>query len=268
MGTTKSKGRKDELDRFFTPDEVSQRCIDSLDLGKYDVIIEPSAGGGSFSNKIEGVIAYDIEPAADGIQKADWFEVDKSQFKGKVLIVGNPPFGQQNSLATRFFNESATFAETIAFILPKTFRKASIQNRLDLNFHLSSELDLGDVAFDMEGEKITVPCVFQVWDRGAAKRKKKRLRTTTELFDFVSKDEADFRIQRVGGNAGKASFDLNYSVQSNYFVKNRTDMTNEEFVELINNTVFAGATDTVGPKSVGKGEMIATLEEILLEEEN
>ena len=109
-----------------------------------------------------------------------------------------------------------------------------------------------------------VPCVFQIWDRNIIPRKKKRLKTTTELFDFTTKDNADFRIQRVGGNAGKASKELNYSAESNYFIKNKSKYSIDELITIINNLKFPSIEFTVGPKSLSKGELIATLEEELL----
>lgn len=179
-------------------------------------------------------------------------------------MCGNPPFGQQNSLAIDFFNESANFCHTIAFILPLSFKKDSIQNRLNLEFHLIDEIILGDCEFLLKNEDvINVPCVFQVWSKKSEKRQPVKLKTVSTLFDFVDKSKADFRIQRVGGNAGKASFDLTKSPSSNYFIKNKTDLSNEEFVDLVNQLKFPTIEFTVGPKSLSKGELIAIIEENL-----
>ena len=38
-------------------------------------------------------------------------------------------------------------------------------------------------------------------------------------------------------------------------------LTNENFIELINNLIFPSIEYTVGPKSLSKGELIAILEE-------
>ena len=89
------------------------------------------------------------------------------------------------------------------------------------------------------------------------------MKTTSSLFDFVDKDEADFRIQRVGGNAGKASFDLTKSASSNYFIKNKSNISNELFVALVNSLTFPSIEFTVGPKSLSKGELVEILEENL-----
>lgn len=261
---TKSNGQKDSLDRFYTPINTVEKCLSLLDLNKYDLCIEPSAGTGNFLRYLPNAIGYDLCPEANNIITADWLTLDKTQFieYNKILVCGNPPFGEQSNLAIAFFNESAKFANTIAFILPLSFKKDSIQNKLDLHFSLVNEILLEDCLFYLKNqEEIKVPCVFQVWERQSTLRKKVILKTTSNLFNFVKKNEADFRIQRVGGNAGKASFDLTKSESSNYFIKNLSNKTNEEFVAFINNLNFPTITYTVGPKSLSKGELVTTIEE-------
>lgn len=256
-GTTKSRGQKDSLDKFYTKKEVAKRCIDFVgDLKVFDDVIEPSAGSGSFSSQISECLAFDLKPEVEGIIEADWFEVNKEQFSENSLVIGNPPFGVQSSLAVGFFNESAKFAKKIAFILPLSFKKDSVQNRLDLNFKLIDEFVLEPNSFTLNGELYDVPSVFQVWERTATKRKKKTLPMISKNFEFVERVEADIRVPRVGGNAGRASLDLDGAASSNYFIKNKTEMSNEEFVLLINSVTFPGVAYTVGPKSLPKGEMV------------
>ena len=266
-GETKSNGQKDIFDRFYTTSETVKKCLKLINFNNYDCIIEPSAGTGSFINYFPKNISqysFDINPKHEKIIKADWFEVDKNQFNKykSILVCGNPPFGQQNTMAINFFNEAAKFCNTIAFILPLSFKKDSIQNRLNLNFSLENELILSDCNFLLQNKTyIKVPCVFQIWEKTNTPRKPIKLKTTTDLFDFTDKENADFRIQRVGGNAGKASFDLNKSPSSNYFIKNKTKIKNEDFIDFVNQLSFPTLEFTVGPKSLSKGELIAIIEE-------
>lgn len=263
-GTTKSLGEKDLLDRFYTKESIAAQCISLIDnIEQYDVIIEPSAGTGSFSIPLN-CLAYDLAPAADGIEEADWFDVDKTVFSRNSLVIGNPPFGVQCNLAVNFFNESAKFCKTIAFILPLSFKKRSVKDRLDKYFWLEKEWILPSNSFILNGKDYDVPCVFQIWTRRDKQREKLKQVTTTYLFKFVKdKKEADFRIQRVGGNAGKASYNLDVSAQSNYFIKNTSVYTNDELMRIINETVFSDIAYTVGPKSLSKTELILTLEEVI-----
>ena len=71
-------------------------------------------------------------------------------------------------------------------------------------------------------------------------------------------------MQRVGGNAGKASLDLNRSPSSNYFIQNLSNLSNEDFVTLINTLTFPTIAFTVGPKSLSKGELVSVIEQALI----
>lgn len=261
--TTKSKGRKDPLDKFYTSTDAVKQCLKQLDLSIYDCIIEPSAGNGSFLKELRkqtsNVFGYDIQPEAEEIINTDWFKLDKSIFAEykNILICGNPPFGQQNTLAIKFFNEASIFCDTIAFILPPSFRKQSIQSKLNPHFWLIKDIEITNNEFILpNSNKITVPCVFQVWEKRNEKRIVVATKEENKYFVFCKKEDADFRIQRVGGNAGKADVNLNYSVQSNYFVKNISSLPNSQLINIINSIEFTNITDTVGPKSLSKIELI------------
>lgn len=267
-GETKSIGQKDKYDRFYTKNHVAIKCIQLINriygLEEFDCIIEPAAGDGAFSRYLIQSIAYDIapDPADPNINCADWFEVDKSQFSDfeNILVIGNPPFGEQSRLAIDFFN-SCGFANVIAFIMPLSFKKKSMMNRLDLRFHLRAEIDLDPQSFTLYGDDYAVPCVFQVWEKRYEPRQKYKKKTTTDLFEFVDKDEADFRVARVGGSAGKASYDLDYSPNSNYFIKATTPVVSaEQLYDLINEIKFPSVEWTVGPKSLSKTELIEEIE--------
>lgn len=70
-GTTKSLGRKNQFDKFYTKASTIQECIKLLNLNEFDCIIEPSAGNGSFLQFLPHFFAYDIEPEGNNIIKAD-----------------------------------------------------------------------------------------------------------------------------------------------------------------------------------------------------
>lgn len=266
-GTTKSQGNKQEFDKFYTKPEIVDQCLNYLDLTKFDCIIEPSAGGGAFSNKIPRVFAFDLVPENENIQQADWLKLDKTQFEQykNILVIGNPPFGNNGKLAKKFLVESMKFADTVAFVLPKSFKKNSVKNRLPLDFVTILEIDLPVNSFTLNDNDYSVPCVFQVWQKTESMREKVVMKNKSALIDFTTIDKADFRIQRVGGRAGKASLNLDVSVNSNYFVKNNSGMSNEELIEMINSLVFPSINDTAGPRSLPKGELISVLEKTVLE---
>ena len=41
------------LDQFYTNSDIAQKCIDTIDVSKYDIVVEPSAGMGAFYNLID-----------------------------------------------------------------------------------------------------------------------------------------------------------------------------------------------------------------------
>mgnify|MGYP004663672797 FL=1 len=191
------------LDKFYTKKEVAQECIDLIpDFGKYDLIVEPSAGNGAFSTLIK-CQAYDIEPEADGITKKDWFEVKKLNGE-HILVIGNPPFGERSKSAKSFIRHSiALDVETIAFILPDTFGKLSNQSVFPKEWRLIIEHKISDCHFSTKEGEYYVPCSFYVWTREAgSKNLRQRKAPPTSDFMFLSCGDvsADFSIN---GNSGR-----------------------------------------------------------------
>lgn len=264
-GTTKAGGQKHELDKFYTKPETALACINKVDeLRDYDLVIEPSAGSGAFSDQIEGCVAYDLEPEHPEIIQKDWFTVEEARDGRRILVIGNPPFGQQNSLAIRFINHAAKFATTIAFILPKSFMKESVQNLLNPNLHLTYNEVLPANSFTLHGEDMSVPCVFQIWEYDSSRVREKSAVIQHTGFSFVKKNSnPDLYIQRVGGKAGHAGTDWEHrSEQSNYFVKLDEGATAVDLVDHINSLPFEVRNHSVGPRSLSKKELIKELTDV------
>lgn len=148
------------LDQYYTSDESAQHCIDKTReiLGSLVTeIIEPSAGNGSFSNKLRKCIAYDLEPKADGIIQQDFLKLDIPYKKGR-LFIGNPPYGSRNNLAKAFCNKAFELGDFVAFILPIS----QLNNTQSIyKFDLIYSEDLGRQ--DYSGRKIH--CCFNIYKR-------------------------------------------------------------------------------------------------------
>ena len=207
------------MDQFYTKTKIASKFIDVLvkkiDLTDFDVLLEPSAGTGSFYKLLdkEKRQGLDIEPKCDGILKMH-FLTFKPYISQKYITIGNPPFGRGCSQAVQFFNKAATFSDTIAFIIPRTFKRVSIQNKLNLNFHLvhSEDLPLKPCCFE---PKMDAKCCFQIWVKKEKKRKKVRYPKTHTDFKFVHwgpldqnnqptpPTEADFALKAYGSNCGE-----------------------------------------------------------------
>lgn len=253
-----------KLDQFYTKKEIAKICYDlvskTINVSNY-TLIEPSAGEGTFSDLFhENKIALDLDPKKDNIIKQDFFDFTINTKNN--IIIGNPPFGKNSSLAIKFFNRSALFSEYICMILPKTFKKDSVINKLDFSFHLLKEIDLPKNSFIFDNKDYDVPCIFQIWKKMEKKRKKIVQKQTTEHFDFVSKSNGDIAIRRVGGLAGKVieNFET-YKEPSHYYIK-----INKNKKEIINTLKKCyqdfnkKAKNTAGNPSLSKHELITTFE--------
>lgn len=239
--------RKIDLEKFYTKPDVAKFCLKHLDLEKYDRVIEPSAGNGSFSSLVPGCEAYDLRPENENIKQQDFFEFKTE--KGKILVLGNPPFGRQSNLAIKFINHAATFAKTIAFILPKSFSKESMMEKLDRHLHCINVIDLPENSFYYNDESYNIPCNFYIFENLEQEREKPK-KYITEDFEFVKKEEADYSIRRVGFYAGKIE-DLEVSKESHYFIKDKNNA-----IDILKNLKYQTALDTVGARSISKNEIV------------
>jgi|UniRef100_A0A6C0IP89 hypothetical protein len=269
---------RNPIDKYYTKRDIVDVCIDMVK--KYlkirktmDIVIEPSAGSGVFYNAIStlcnNIRMFDIFPDSDIVVKKDFLEVSPDNIcPGKdvnemtIHTIGNPPFGRQSSLAIKFIKHASTFSKTISFILPKSFKKDSMRKAFPLSFHLLYECDLPEKSFTVNGEDHDSPCIFQIWERKSFNRKIPEV-PPPNGYVFVKKEkEPMLSLRRVGVFAGKVDISIHdKSEQSHYFIK----ITNETLIEKINeiveymNSVAYEFNNTVGPKSISKGEFIVEL---------
>lgn len=181
------------LDKFYTKPEIARMCVDAASpfIGER-MVIEPSAGSGSFLKWLPaGSIGYDVVPEIEGIICKNYLDVDIPE---GVAVVGNPPFGKRGSLAKSFIKNSLQ-ADIIAFILPSTFRKETMQKVFPDNFSLVLDLALPTNSFTAEGGDFNIPCVFQVWSRVhnfVNLRESAKVKQTTNDFNFVKKEDSNW----------------------------------------------------------------------------
>lgn len=171
------------LDKFYTNIDVAKRCYDFLisiypDL-ENKLFLEPSAGNGSFLNFLNHYIALDIKPEDNRITQQDFLSWDTT--KNDLITIGNPPFGSRSKTAIQFFNHAAEYSEIIAFIVPVSFMKWSVQKELSSQFSLIDYFYLEKNSFTSDKKPYEIRTVFQVWvknnssyDKGINKRLKKQ----------------------------------------------------------------------------------------------
>ena len=208
-GNTRITGKE----QFYTPAELARDLF--TDVAKVvpnlaeRVVIEPAGGTGAFIKAakkfgVAEVVSFDIEPKHAGITAQNFLEAEIDL--KKAVTISNPPFGRNNSLSIPFFNKAAEHSDYIAFIVPRSWRKWSVINRLDQRFHLIFDKDIQIDYVDDQGEELSnknrLATCFQIW------QKRKVARPIVSVVDnqFIKKvkpAEADVSLTIFGFNCGK-----------------------------------------------------------------
>jgi hypothetical protein len=271
------KFRSNLTDKFYTRPEVAATCLQQLLplVPPTALWLEPAAGAGAFVTALQSSrpsatwVARDLEPppsAPPNTQKGDFLAMTRADLgpvaAGRPLVVfGNPPFGRQATLARRFVGHAAALgADWIAFILPRSFQKPSLQRAFPLEYRLQKEIALAPNAFLVNGVAYDVPCVFQIWARGVGARAVEAPAQPAG-FQYVKAGEAyDIAVRRVGGLAGRAfeaAAGRQFAVQSHYFVKLDRPEAAAQICSVLCAHEFP--SNTTGPRSLSKGEVTPIL---------
>ena len=281
------KHRTNTNDQFYTSNAVAKQCVQWIITAvsgggsgaPYDdeyLWIEPSAGTGAFLRQLPPEftkIGLDIDPKCDDIVKQDYLTWQAPTVAKKgVIVFGNPPFGRQSSLAKAFIAKSCSFANIIAFILPKSFTKPSMYNAFHPCFHRVFNQELDKNAFIINGgAAYDVPCVFQIWEKRATERPKDE-KVAPIGFEYIAAatsptTPSTFALRRVGGLAGKCYTDTaTRSAQSHYFIRLNDTVSpahHAAIISKINKHTFP--SNTVGPRSLSKSEVNVVLNQIIAE---
>lgn len=275
MEGKQTKGlKRNTIDKYYTKDIVVELCLNLvkqyIEINTDDLIIEPSAGNGSFITGIKSLTSnfrfYDLEPDNNEIIKQDYLLYDYGIVKNtysKIHIIGNPPFGRQSSFAIKFIKKSCEFCDSVSFILPKSFKKDSLKKTFPLNFHLIFEIDLPDKSFLVDGIEHNVPCIFQIWRKKDVNRIV-NAKLEPNNFIFVENTEnPDISFRRVGVNAGTIDKQINEkSVQSHYFIKFTNELSTTDNIHNLSIITY-DFNNTVGPRSISKQELIKEFNKVL-----
>lgn len=212
-------------EQYYTDSSVVDICMQEVmnHINITDMnLLEPAGGTGEF---IEGfrrfgiadscILSYDIEPKHSMVQKASFFDVEITKGTRPLICITNPPFGRANSLSKKFFNHAAKSCDYICFLVPKSWRKWSVINSLDDNFHLVGDIEMPANCFYMSDgsrkEKDVLKTVFQVWEKRSIKRKKiivpdhGLIRKVKGLKSGDQVADADFSMVVFGYSAGRVT---------------------------------------------------------------
>ena len=277
---TKQKVRKEGLDKFYTLPECSKKCIDKTcelyDITRWDLIIEPSAGNGSFFLQIpsDKKIGIDILPEDENIIKQDFLDYYPPENKEIILVIGNPPFGRVSSLAIKFFNHSAKWATVIAFIIPRTFRKISVQNRLDDRFHLVYDEEIPNKPCCFTPE-MSVKCCFQIWEKKENKRELLELPKTHNDWEFLKLGKrdsawqptpplnADFALRAYGGKIGEIKTEGLNELRPKSWHWFKSNIDKNILIDRLAKLDYSNSVNTARQNSMGRAELVALYTEYM-----
>lgn len=274
MAQDTGKFRTNTKDQYYTKSSVAAKCVAKIhELCPQSAgwqWIEPSAGNGVFLNALSAdydKVGIDLDPHGPGIIQGNFLDWVPTSLK-KGIYFGNPPFGKQGSLAKSFIKHAASVGWLIAFILPRSFVKPSMNRAFPLKWHCIHSEELEKNAFEVNGVAYDVPCVFMIWEKRATDRIVEAA-VVEDGFTYVKKGEPlHIAFKRVGGLAGKCYPFITgavYNPQFHYFL-----YLDEAYVphigtiiERVNAHVFP--SNTVGPRSLSKSEANVVLNRVLAE---
>ena len=209
LGNTRVTGKE----QYYTPKPLAlelvaqiEKVLDPL-AGK--TILEPAGGTGAFIEAVQAkgvtrVISFDIEPLHELVTQGNFLEQEIKETN--LITISNPPFGRNNSLSIPFFNHAAKVSDAICFIVPRSWRKWSVTNRLDLGFELALDLDIEIDYVDSDGTPLSnknhLATCFQIWKKADAPRTLVRV-IDKGIIEKVSPDQADVSLTIFGYGCGK-----------------------------------------------------------------
>jgi len=256
-----------QADQFFLLPQQAQHLAQWIKtkpfFSKVTRIIDPCTGAGAISKFFPNCERYDLHPQDNETKQQDYLTSNfKPSTDGGTLVIQNSPYGSHNNLAIAFFQKSAQFADYIAQVVPRTFRRMSIQNKLHNQWQLVDQYDLPYKSFYLpaEGKIIPydVPSTAQLWQRVEEPRTITPQRKDSQLFQWTrDANEADFAIRMHGRRAGqlvpKEEFNMIDSSPSFYFIKG--DITPFEKVDW-----DKLGNDVMGPRHLSKPDIVAAVE--------
>jgi len=228
--------KKSSFDKFYTnrgvATDLKEMTFALLGHQRPQHVIEPSAGGGSFLNAGDEIVPFDLFPdkglspeltwrilhpdqlgfsvGVDGTLDPAFLQILRDEIgRGEnLLAIGNPPFGTKSVLAADFVNEFLIVGGVVAFVLPNSFRRWSVQKSIRRDARLIADWDVPPDAFHLPNEKpYGIRCVFQIWSIRPADQHHADLRKTTR----PPTSHPDFEMRRWNrvGSMGQV-FDWDY----------------------------------------------------------
>jgi predicted RNA methylase len=239
-------------------DPASTVCVPGAGLGTYIVaLLEHGVSPQNIYAVENGVRFGEIGAAMFVRLGVNYVQGDFLQWQPEMkfdVIVGNPPYGKNASLAVKFLNKAVELTDDIRYVLPRSFRKPSIFNRIDRNLHLVSDEDTPDETFG--GNIITC---YQKWEVREDERELIETQTSHPDFKFVKREDGEMFIGRAGaGPSGKVlTSNFKHYATSHFFLIPKNEEVKERLVSLEPKFRKAARASVVGMPNLSKNELIS-----------
>jgi len=253
-------------DQFFTRPEVAAQFANWVKSHTFyksvTRIIEPAAGNQDLAKNFPNIEMYDLDPQSPEVSAQDFF-TSQHKYQPGFLTVMNPPFGKASDLAIKFFNKAATYSDYIAQIVPRTFRRSGIQDRLAGNFELVDEYILPKGSFYLPSEgtdkKYDVPAVAQIWHRTETTRPKSTKPQIPQGIKFIrDPKQANVAFRRKGRRAGEIVTQNLEQTNPNSFFYLNVDRPTLSKLQAVDWSEYG--EDVMGSRSISQNDIISALQ--------
>lgn len=162
--------------------------------------VDVSADGCAFADFLTGsVISIDAGEGAPDFQ--DWMPPSDSD---PVVVVGTPAFGADGTAPLAVINHAATFADYVALLLPASFARNALKDRVDPFLELVFEQTFPEQLAIIDGELEPVRVVFQIWKKRSGARLEREDITSHAEFEFAADPkDANFLVRGRGPDIGQ-----------------------------------------------------------------
>ncbi len=160
-------------------------------------------------------------------------------------------------------------AKSVSFILPISFKKASLQKSFPPNYHLVYQTVLAPNSFTHFGIPKNIKTVFQIWIKKDRVRRVAVKITPASWYSFDKKENSDISIRRVGSKIGFVKLrEERDNTNTHWFIKinSATGNIGELLSELLGklNSIRFNKENNVGPLSISKQDIIKKYNSIRL----
>lgn len=170
------------------------------------------------------------------------------------VIIGNPPYGTGANMAIKFLNKASEHSDDVRYVLPLSFQRDSVLNKIRTTHHLVHDEVLPDDTFPR-----SIRAVYQRWTKADEPRALIPVYRTHPDFTFLKRGEREGATLFIGaagaGPAGKVKTeDFSHYADGHHFIQ-CSEEVKQRFVRLAP-TLRAKSRQVCCLPGLGKSDII------------